>query len=309
MLNRAINKFGILGVIKRLPMFFLEQSRIMNLYYSVRFPKALYYTNPTLGDLSYIETLLVNNNVEINDYFINKESFDNFLEIADFPDHYHGGKDSNVWFEKIIEHYIAYDRLDINNYASQDKYVDIAACSSPWARILRENFKINSFAIDLHIHEQFSHLDYYMTQDATATNFDELSIRGVSLQCAFEMFLNNNDMNLIDELHRILQPGGKAIICPLYMHKEYCFYYSPEHHNSVMGKEHEDTYYVNIKARGVPGSRKYDVEKLIDRILTKIQLLDMQYRILVLLNKSEISDDIYCHFILEITQKPLSHSP
>lgn len=302
MLLAPIKKHGLTGVLKRLPRFFLIKTGLFESYYSFLYPDASFYTNPSQKDLNDIETDLLSNGIPIKDYTIDSSTFHEFVKVVNFPEEYHGGKNSAVWYEKLIEHYIAYDLLGIKSFMSNDIYIDIAACGSPWAKILREDFEKNSYAIDLEIPSQYKELDYYMIQDATVTNFDDSSVKGVSLQCAYEMFVNNKDMDFINELYRILAPGGKAVICPLYMHKEYCFYYSPEYHKSVKSICDNNHYYLNIYAQGVPASRKYNVEKLYERVLDKILSLGMRYQVLVLRNKSELSNDIYCHFILEITR-------
>ena len=138
-------------------------------------------------------------------------------------------------------------------------------------------------------------------EDATTTSFPESSVRGISLQCAFEMFAGDDDTNLLKELARILKVGGKAIIVPLYMNTHYCAYATPEFFNSgkavPLAKE-----YVCFEWKGIPSARFYDVDALIKRVLNPIEKLGMSYKLLALKNKVELGRNIYCHFILEITK-------
>ena len=204
-----------------------------------------------------------------------------------------------MYFEKLIEHYIAYELLNLHGLKEKDIYIDVAAASSPWAKILREKLKIQSYAIDLDIHEEFENINYYMKQDATHTSFPPSSVKGVSLQCAYEMFLKEDDILLIGELARILMKGGKAIILPLYMHTHSCSYSSYDRFGQ--GHSDEDSKeYIYYKYSGTYSSRKYDVPKLKKRILKKITDCGLGYKIYILRNKNAINPQVYCHFILEI---------
>ena len=125
----------------------------------------------------------------------------------------------------------------------------------------------------------------------------------MALHCSYEMFVQTSDTDLIVEMARVLKPGGKAIILPLYMHTHFCAYSTPEYY----GRGYTDTSateYINMDYYGVPSSRKYDPKNLIDRVLAPIEANNLQYSLKVLRKKEDFGRDIYCHFVLEIT-KPL----
>lgn len=191
--------------------------------------------------------------------------------------------------------------MSLEDFDREDIYVDLAACTSPWAQILREKLGIKSYAIDADLSERYRHLDYYMRENATKTSFPDSSVRGLSLQCAYEMFIGNDDIELLKEIKRILRPGGKAVIVPLYMHTHYCSFSSPEY----WGKGYSDKEakeYVNMGDRGTPSARFYDVAKLQERVLDNIAGLGMTYKLHVLRNKEAISPEVYCHFVLEVVK-------
>jgi len=111
--------------------------------------------------------------------------------------------------------------------------------------------------------------------------------------------MGEDDTKLIYELARILKPGGKVVILPLYMHTHYCAYSTPEYfgngYTDSIAKE-----YIRLDCTGVPSSRKYNPIQLKERVLDPIIAAGLHYRLLVLRNKSEFGQGIYCHFILEI---------
>jgi ubiquinone/menaquinone biosynthesis C-methylase UbiE len=159
------------------------------------------------------------------------------------------------------------------------------------------------YSFDLEPSKLYFRLPNYHVMDATQTDFDANSIDSVSLQCAFEMFLKNDDMKLIRELGRILKPGGRAIICPLYIHTKYCGYCSPDYWHRKEFHDQNAKLFVSKSSFGIPFSRKYDVVELQKRVLEIINQNDMDYNILILRNSAEIDPEIYCHFILEIRKK------
>jgi SAM-dependent methyltransferase len=262
-----------------------------------RYPK---YQNPTPSELQHIEKTLVSRNIMPADYQVDVNDFSAFQSDYQFGNQFYGGA-GFIYTEKVLEHYIAYD-LGLRKMPQGGHYIDIAACNSPWAKLLRDN-GYNADAIDLEPSKLYFGLPYYHVIDATQTNFDTHSIDLVSLQCAYEMFLNDDDMKLVRELGRILKPGGIAIICPLYMHIEYCGYCSPEYWHRKDFHDQNAKLYVSANSYGIPFSRKYDVAELQARVLETITHNEMDYKIHILRNGAEIDPQVYCHFILELVKK------
>lgn len=269
-------------------------------WYEWRARHAPVFRNPTPLELDLIERDLRALDIEITDYSPSCEEFLAFQAGNYFPDDYAGGRNSGVWSEKILEHWIASERLGLFNYSASDVYVDVAAATSPWAHALRSRKGINAHAIDLgKVADAYRTLPYYRIENATATSFPDASVKGASLHCAYEMFVGNDDVRFISEVSRILAPGGMVVILPLYMHTHYCAYATPEH----FGKGHSDPAakeYVRLDCEGIPSSRKYDAATLKSRVLDAIVSEGMTYELLALRNKSEFGEGVYCHFILEI---------
>jgi len=258
------------------------------------------YVNPMPEELTAIERDLHVLDIVVEDFSPSSALFKEFQAEAWFLPTYHGGRAGGVWDEKLLEHWISGGLLGLAEYGADDIYVDVAACASPWVKELRERCNLNAFAIDLApASGAYSELPYYRVENATQSSFANESVRGVSLHCAYEMFAGEDDTKLIDELARILKPGGKAVILPLYMHTHYCAYATPEY----FGKGYSDPTakeYVRMDCHGVPSSRKYNAETLKQRVLEPILRAGLKYRLRALRNNAELGSNIYCHFILEI---------
>ena len=297
-LIQKIREHGVIGSARK--ALGLVANNLKSRYDLWRCRNAPRYANPTVAELSEIENQLHELGIEIFDYGPPPERFQQFQAEQWFPPEYHGGQASGVWDEKLLEHWIASERLDLAGFSAADIYVDVAAANSPWARALRERLGLSAFAIDLApVGTAYRELPYYRTEDATQTRFENNSVRGLSLHCAYEMFMGDDDTRLIGELARILKPGGRAVILPLYMHTHPCAYATPEYY----GKGHADPgakEYVRYDCRGIPSSRKYAALSLQRRVLEPILKAGLRYRLLALRNKEALGQGIYCHFILEI---------
>ena len=264
--------------------------------------KAPAFENPTQLELAEIEEDLIELGVRIVDYTPDPGGFRAFQAAGYFPHDYHGGRTGAVWDEKLLEHWLAAERLGLRDYTSKDVYIDVAAGGSPWAKSLRDEIGMSAFAIDLSLDgSAYKDLPFYRIENATKTGFGNASVKGASLQCAFEMFMEDDDTNFLKEFARILTSGGKILILPLYMHTHYSAYSSPTYY----GKGYSDRLakeYICREWKGIPSARFYDADALKGRVLDPIEALGMQYQLLVLRNKGDFGDNIYCHFILEITR-------
>ena len=130
----GIRRHGMLSATRR--AFLLAQRK--SGYTRWRFRNAPKYANPTQSELDAIERNLVELGISVHDYAPSPAAFRSFQTEAWFPADYHGGIQSGVWDEKLLEHWIASERLGLMDYGPEDVYVDVAAASSPWTQRLRE---------------------------------------------------------------------------------------------------------------------------------------------------------------------------
>lgn len=270
--------------------------RLARPWHLLRVRQAPEYRSPTAEDLSRVETDLRGVGVDVLDYHASLEEFRHFASIIGFPPDYHGGVNGGAYEEKILEHYVAWELLDLRRNDKRVPYVDIAAAASPWAVLLRAT-GIEAFSIDLERNSRFASLDYYLQGDATAMPFTTGSVGSASLQCAFEMFQGDADTRLVVELARVLRAGGRAVISPLYMHTHACCYQSPEHYGRS-GADEGAVVYVRRDANCIPSSRKYSAAALLSRVWQPAIAHGLRPTLYALRNGSAIGSGIYLHFIL-----------
>lgn len=256
------------------------------------------YVAPTAADLGAIEAGLEALGVHCADLHLDAAAFDRFCRKVAFPIDYHGGPSGGVYAEKLLEHFVAWEQLELEHDASRCPYVDVAGAASPWAKLLRDQGR-DAWSIDLAPHPSFAGLPYYLQGDATASPFGPATVGSASLQCAFEMFAGDADTRLVVELARVLKPGGRAVICPLYMHTQPCYYQSPEHYGRANGDAGARRY-LRRGVWNVPTSRKYSPQTLLERVWAPALAAGLRPGLLVLRNGAALGPGIYLHFVLTL---------
>ena len=280
---------------------------VLEPYYRHKHRRAPSYSNPSDGELEQIEEGLHSHGNTLKTLTISREDFQEFKDRLPFPSYYFS-HDAVLRNEKLLEHFIAYEMCNLQDAVSASAsanakdflYLDVAGSGSPWVQVLNDN-GINAVSIDLQPSASFRHLEFYRKMDATKTDFEPASVDGISLQCAYEMFIGDNDRLLVDECVRILKPGGSVVIVPLYMHTHYCGYSTLEYY----GKGFADpgaTEYIRLGIPGVPFSRKYDVEKLNERVISRAEQQGMTCVLYALQDKDSLGEGVYCHFVLKMTK-------
>lgn len=220
-----------------------------------------------------------------------------FEEKLGFQEKYN--KSANKRYRrKIMEYYFVDKLLNFDEWNDKDIYLDIGAAGSPFAKYLRESKKINAYALDLSKGE-YDELPYYIQEDATKTHFENGEISAISMQSAFEMFIGDADERFLEEASRILKKGGKVLISPLYMHKQYLSTVSPNYYNRGMA-DIGSLECIRVDCRGsIPLGRFYSVKSLNERILTRARKCGLTANIYSLPNEIVEKDDfVYLKFIL-----------
>lgn len=124
--------------------------------------------------------------------------------------------------KKILEHYIAFRMLRLK---PGERYMDIASENSPFPELARKHLRVEAYSQDLTYPLGFHGNRIGSSADRLPVGDNWLD--GASLQCAFEHFQGDIDTNFIRELARVLKPGGRCVIVPLYMGQRPLNIYDP----------------------------------------------------------------------------------
>lgn len=214
-ISGLIEMHGFLGTIK----IATNKIVLMPFYSFIILFKKNKYKNLPKRDFNIITRQLNDMGILVKAFEVDISDYNSYVSKADYPKFYIENierRRKGRFSGKALEHYIT----DIFfNFQNEDIFLDVAGRTSPYIDIVTKNHVgvqtyILDFLLEKGIHGR------YIGADATKTELDDGFCNKVSLHCAYEMFLGQDDMNLITELYRILKPGGMAIIVPLYMNQQ-----------------------------------------------------------------------------------------
>lgn len=269
------------------------------------YDKALCYKNAprvpeiSFGDFNDIECELSGYvDVERIDWFDEREfsAYENDIGFQKIYDK----RNNKRYRRKIMEYFIVDKLLNFDDWDGDSAYVDIGAAGSPFAKYLREKKGIKAYALDLN-KGIYDDLPYYIQGDATNMPWADNEISGISMQSAFEMFVGNADEDFIREAARVLKQGGKVIICPLYMHKQYLSTVSPNYYH--MGTADEGSLEcIRNDCRGyIPLGRFYNAKAFERRVLKNARRCGLKPKIYSLPQELVEKDGfVYLKFILQL---------
>ena len=119
--------------------------------------------------------------------------------------------------EKLLEYYVSYTWLELER---SDVFMDVAAQDCPFAFFVRDTIGCRVYRQDLYYLQPGVHGED-VGGDATALPFPAGSLSKLALHNSFEHFEGVADIRFLHEAARVLRPGGKVCIVPLFVGPEY----------------------------------------------------------------------------------------
>jgi SAM-dependent methyltransferase len=137
-------------------------------------------------------------------------------------DWYYDGGSRAGFVEKALEHFLAAQFLRLG---SGDVYVDVASYTSPVPDIYEELHGVTAYRQDLQ-YKPGMH-DRRIGGNAAEMPVADGFATKMALHCSFEHFEGNSDSDFIEEAARVLAPGGRLCIVPLYLAERYSIQLDP----------------------------------------------------------------------------------
>jgi ubiquinone/menaquinone biosynthesis C-methylase UbiE len=158
------------------------------------------------------------------DFHIDVDDYRNYLDAAGVYNNSmaYGGPGGRAFPEKTLEHYVAARLLDLG---PDDVYIDIASQSSPASEGYARVFRCKIYRQDLVYPAGLN--GNKIGSDAAAMPVPDGFATAMGLHCSFEHFENDADMRFIKEVSRVLRPGGRVCILPLYVAEQYTIQTDP----------------------------------------------------------------------------------
>ncbi len=212
-----------------------------------------------------------------------------------FRFYYAGGRDTGI-HEKAREHFLAADLMGLR---ADDVYLDVASYHSPASQIYRELYGCTTYVQDLQ-YRQGLHGDR-IGGSAAAMSVEDGFASAMALHNAFEHFEGEHDSGFIREAARVLRPGGRVCIVPLFMFSRYAIQTDPvELPREGISFDEGAILYAARGWRNRHG-RWYDAAHLVSRLLVHVSPL--RARVLNLENARDVHPECYAQFAL-LLEKP-----
>jgi len=240
--------------------------------------------------------LLKENSINSEFVSIDKDDYNLYIEKIGYkkkyPEYY-----SFNFPEKTLEYYLAYKLL---NLKKEDVFVDIAAEHSPHYKEFEKLSGAKGYKQDIMYKDGIRGRE--IGGDASKMPVDDNFFNSAFAACSLEHFENNSDINFVKEMARVLKPGGKLIILPLYLH--FVPFVVTDPRFSVPGGVKFDNG-IDIHCVETYQNRHgrfYSPETLYERLIKpNIDLFD--FKLYYFENFSTIDETVYCRFALEAVKK------
>ncbi|SNS11935.1 Methyltransferase domain-containing protein [Humidesulfovibrio mexicanus] len=166
--------------------------------------------------------------------------------------------------EKCLEHFITTREAAPK---PGDVLVDVAAAGSPYAGAL-ERRGVAAYRLDLSYPPGVS--GRRIGADATATGLPEAFADALTLHCAYECFMGDADTGLLAEAARILKPGGRLVIAPLYLEDGFINITSPRCDQSLVAIDPGAERVWRDDPWEEPFARHYSAAAFVERVWSRL---------------------------------------
>lgn len=215
---------------------------------------------------------LVEYPLDLNDFkaWVEKAQYDRF------ENYYLKGLET-----KHVDHYLGWKFLDLK---ANDVYIDVAsALTSPAADIYSEMSGCEMYRQDLLFPEGIK--DNIIGGDASNMPLPDGFASKLGLHSSFEHFERESDIGFIHETSRILRPGGRMVIVPMFMDSRYVIKTDPTVWPAE-GMYFDEGAAVLLKDWKNRFARFYDPEHMASRV--RAHLGDLKLTIYVMRNETDL---------------------
>ena len=201
---------------------------------------------------------------------------------------------SKPFWQKIPQYYFTWKTIEPILSKPKSVYIDIASTDrSPYQEVVKLLSKTsNTYVQDLIFPPGIN--GNRVGGSAADLPLPDSSVDAMTLHCSFEHFEGNADTGFICEAGRVLSPGAKVCIAPLYL-GEYAFVLCDPAWISNP-PNYPDTVTHFFPRWGERHGRFYSSETLIERVLQPALEVGLRTRVIHFTNIAELDQSCYVHF-------------
>ncbi|MFY9587410.1 MAG: methyltransferase domain-containing protein [Actinomycetota bacterium] len=235
--------------------------------------------------------------IAITPWRLNDAGYRAYMERAVYPRGFLGGPGSPDFTQRSIEHYAV---LALTEPTPSETVLDIGSNMSPLVDIVRSIVGCECYEQDLQFPPGVD--GWRIGGDAAAMPVSD-GFADVLLLCsAYPHFEGDADMRFVVEAARVLRPGGRAAILPLYLSDTYGAKADPRlRWDGLLFDEKMHRYL--IPGLNVRFSRSYDPGMLLARVLQPARAAGLDARVLRVQGGRSVEDGTYLDFALVLTKQ------
>jgi SAM-dependent methyltransferase len=146
------------------------------------------------------------------------DDFGSYIRQPEYAGEYrrYGGSDECSFLEKALEHFLSFK---VANPQPGQTFMDVGSCVSVVPDILRRVYGCECYAQDLDLPPGVH--GWRVGSNAANIPLEGRTLDGMTLHCTFEHFEGGADTAFVGECARLLKPGGKAVILPTYVARDW----------------------------------------------------------------------------------------
>ena len=226
---------------------------------------------------------------------IDVDLFDEYRKSAEYEARYPHYYEFNQR-EKSFEHYWAFRFIQPK---AGLQYIDIGSEHSPLPEIFDRLSGSITYSQDLSYDPGI--VGKRIGGDAAQLPVPDAFFSGAVVTCSIEHFEGKSDIGFMKEVARVLKPGGKVIVLPLYMNAVACYYVDPV--CAVQGSAQYDPEYDIYCAKGWGNrfGRFYSAATLRNRLIEPNP--ELSFAVQYLKDAKKLGPSVYCRFALLGTKK------
>jgi SAM-dependent methyltransferase len=241
-----------------------ENDYFLACYALIKRPKIPSGIGHDRGSQHRITNQLLSIGITTIDYEIDVDEYKHYFNTAEYKERYPKYYDFNL-HEKSLEHYLCSKLLRLQ---SDDVYIDVASEHSPVPEIYSRLFGAKCYRQDLS-YQAGVHGDR-IGGDAGNMPVTSGFASKMGLHCSLEHFEGQADIAFIKEAARVLRPGGRVCIVPLYLSEFYAIQTDPVVAIRDNVPFDEDAVICCAKGWGNRHGRFYDYLHLKSRIVSNL---------------------------------------
>ncbi len=201
--------------------------------------------------------------------------------------------------EKALEHYLS---VVLARPAQGMTAIDIGSCRSVVPSILRRVYGVTCYEQDLTYPPGVNGMQ--IGSSAESIPLESGSVDFMTLHCTFEHFEGSVDTGFVKECARLLRPGGRTIILPLYLNESHCNVtgLTDAQEQATIGWDPQAQHFCEIPEWHNRFGRHYSPSALQGRVLGPAAAAGLVPRLMKVVNWEGVHPSVWLRWILVLEQ-------